>query len=77
MSRPHPIVWRLVKGTQILYLIGCVWMLFQSPEDARGVYQYVDPKLGVPIVRSKDHAADCRIYTPEKESKFANVRVLF
>jgi len=29
MKRPHPVVWRVVKGTSIIYLVGCIWFLFQ------------------------------------------------
>jgi len=27
--RPHPAFWRIVMGCAVLYLLGCVYMLFQ------------------------------------------------
>eukprot|EP00878_Enallax_costatus_P021637 GHUV01022922.1.p1 GENE.GHUV01022922.1~~GHUV01022922.1.p1 ORF type:complete len:168 (+),score=12.85 GHUV01022922.1:288-791(+) len=35
MLRPHPAVWRLVHGTAIVYMLGMVWLLFQTGDDAR------------------------------------------
>lgn len=72
--RPHPAFWRVVKGGAVVYLVFMVWLLFQNAHDARQIWTYVDPKLGVPLPE-RDYAADCRIYTPEsKVSKFENVR---
>lgn len=72
--RPHPAFWRVVMGAAIVYLVFMVWLLFQNPHDARQVWKFVDPKLGVPLPE-RDYAADCRIYTPESNvSMFENVR---
>lgn len=30
MRRPHPVVWRVIKGIAILYLLGCVLLVFQA-----------------------------------------------
>lgn len=71
--RPHPAFWRVVKGMAIVYLVFLVWLLFQNSHDARHIWTYIDPKLGVPLPE-RDYATDCRIYTPEsKVSKFENV----
>lgn len=29
MKRPHVVFWRVAKGVTIIYLVGCVWFLFQ------------------------------------------------
>ena len=72
--RPHPAFWRVVKGLAVVYLVFLVWLLFQNSHDARQIWTFYDPKLGVPLPE-RDYAADCRIYTPESNvSKFENVR---
>lgn len=71
--RPHPAFWRVVMGAAVVYLVFMVWLLFQSPYDARHIWTYIDPKLGVPLPE-RDYAADCRIYTPESEHPFQNVK---
>lgn len=35
MVRPHPAVWRLVHGITMVYMLGLVWLLFQTRDDAR------------------------------------------
>jgi hypothetical protein len=35
MVRPHPVVWRLVYGLAILYLLSLVFLLFQGKDEAR------------------------------------------
>lgn len=35
MVRPHPAFWRLVHGTAVIYVMGLVWLLFQTADDAR------------------------------------------
>lgn len=35
MVRPHPAVWRFVHGVSVVYVLGLVWLLFQTVEDAR------------------------------------------
>lgn len=35
MVRPHPVLWRLVHGLAVVYVVGLVWLLFQSASDAR------------------------------------------
>lgn len=35
LIRPHPAVWRLVHGVVIVYLCFLVFLMFQTPTDAR------------------------------------------
>ena len=44
-TRPHPIVWRLVFGISILYLLFMEFLLFQSLEDVMALLHYVAPGL--------------------------------
>lgn len=42
-SRPHPILWRVVVGMSILYLMFLSFLLFQTVHDARTLMTYLDP----------------------------------
>ena len=35
MVRPHPVMWRLVHGVVVVYLLALVWLLFQDLDAAR------------------------------------------
>ncbi|KAJ6232458.1 phosphatidylserine synthase 2 [Anaeramoeba flamelloides] len=75
IKRPHPLFWRFVRGTAVLFLLFKVFLLFLTRDQARQVYHFIDPQLGVPLETERDYAVDCRIYTPENpDSKFANVK---
>ena len=39
MVRPHPAVWRVIHGIIIVYLLICVFLLFQNVHDARKFLQ--------------------------------------
>lgn len=39
MVRPHPVVWKLVHGIAILYLLSLVFLLFQGKDEARALLQ--------------------------------------
>jgi phosphatidylserine synthase 2 len=48
-------------------------MLFQTADDARRLFSFIDPALGVPLPE-RSYAEDCRIFTPENpESQYKNV----
>jgi len=71
--KPHPLVWRVVTGVGVLYLLFLVFMLFQNLDNARKLMAFIDPNLGKPLPE-RSYAVDCRIYTPENpNSHFANV----
>eukprot|EP00286_Rhodomonas_abbreviata_P027655 CAMPEP_0181295584 /NCGR_PEP_ID=MMETSP1101-20121128/4227_1 /TAXON_ID=46948 /ORGANISM="Rhodomonas abbreviata, Strain Caron Lab Isolate" /LENGTH=430 /DNA_ID=CAMNT_0023400349 /DNA_START=74 /DNA_END=1363 /DNA_ORIENTATION=+ len=42
-TRPHPIVWRIVLGFAILYLMFLSFLLFQTVHEARTLMTYIDP----------------------------------
>lgn len=75
LFRPHPAAWRLVHGSCILYLCALVFMLCQSPSNARRVLVWLDSSM---VNRTQAHgleyAEDCRVFTPEHPSSgMANV----
>ena len=74
MIRPHPIVWRVVHGMTLLYMLFLVLLLFMGEDQARQSLKYLYPELGVPL-DERAYGNDCRVYTPDHpESKFANIR---
>jgi phosphatidylserine synthase 2 len=74
MIRPHPIVWKLVHGVGLLYMLFLVVILFMDPMQARTSLKYWYADLGVEL-DERAYGADCRIHTPEHpESQFANIR---
>ena len=72
MVRPHPVFWRLTLSCGVLYLLALVFFMFQTLGDARRYLSLIYPDLNQPLAE-KEYASDCRVYTPEKESKFQNV----
>ena len=74
MIRPHPIVWRIVHGITLLYMLFLVLILFMEANQARHLFKYLYSELGVPL-DERAYGTDCRVHTPENpESKFANIR---
>merc|ERR1719419_1230643 len=63
-SRPHPIIWRLMFAMSIVYELLLIFLLFQSPGEARRLLKHLDPSLGEPIPE-KDYGGNCRIYDHE------------
>jgi len=59
--RPHPAVWRLAFAVSIFYELLLIYILFQTPGDARRLMKFVDKDLGEPI-DDKDYGGNCRIY---------------
>lgn len=43
MVRPHPVVWKLVHGIAILYLLALVFLLFQGKDEARALLKVRTP----------------------------------
>jgi len=44
-TRPHPAVWRIVFGMSVLYLLGLLFLLFQSFKTVNGILVWIDPSL--------------------------------
>jgi phosphatidylserine synthase 2 len=58
--RPHPAIWRIVLGTNLLYELALVFLLFQDLDTARFMMTLIDPNLGVPLPE-KSYADDCSL----------------
>eukprot|EP00049_Salpingoeca_infusionum_P011999 m.212826 g.212826 ORF g.212826 m.212826 type:complete len:431 (-) comp15075_c2_seq21:5356-6648(-) len=69
--RPHPVVWRLVLGVSILYEMGILFLLFQTPQDGRQMLKFLDPELGIELPE-ETYAEDCRFYVPDSPNPFSN-----
>jgi len=58
--RPHPAIWRIVLGVNLLYELVLVFLLFQDLDTARFMMTLIDPNLGVPLPE-KSYAEDCSL----------------
>ncbi len=65
--RPHPAIWRLAFAVSIVYELLLIFILFQTPHDARQLLKYVDERLGEPIPE-KDYGGNCKLYDDEVEA---------
>mmetsp|Transcript_2964 Transcript_2964/g.7219 ORF Transcript_2964/g.7219 Transcript_2964/m.7219 type:complete len:444 (+) Transcript_2964:239-1570(+) len=74
MTRPHPVLWRIVHGISLLYMLLLVVILFMNADQARQALKYLSSSLGVEPVE-KAYGDDCRIFTSDHpESKFAVIK---
>lgn len=62
LRRPHPIFWRFIMSTMILYMLFVTFMLFQSRDDARNYLSFFDSKLGKALPE-KNYAENCEVFT--------------
>lgn len=58
--RPHPAIWRVVLGVNLLYELLLVFLLFQDLDTARFMMTLIDSNLGVPLPE-KSYAEDCSL----------------
>lgn len=56
--RPHPALWRIALGLNLLYELALVFLLFQDLTSARGMMKLLDPSLGVELPE-KNYAENC------------------
>src|ERR1700733_13874258 len=56
--RPHPALWRIVLGVNLLYELVLVFLLFQDLDTARSMMVLIDSNLGVPLPE-KSYAENC------------------
>jgi phosphatidylserine synthase 2 len=79
LLRPHPVVWRLVHGAGLLYLLGLVYLVVFPTEDARALLRMLVNMPGqeggaggsagggreaAPAANTRVYAQDCRVFTP-------------
>ena len=58
--RPHPIVWKLVFGLSLLYLVFLIILLVPTPEQTRTLLHTLDPAIGTPFTLPL-YAEDCTL----------------
>jgi phosphatidylserine synthase 2 len=75
--RPHPALWRFAFAVSVVYELLLIFMLFQSPQDARRLMKSLDEELGEPIPE-KAYGGNCLIYDPSKpDDPYHNIRQKF
>ncbi|KAF1760492.1 hypothetical protein GCK72_008741 [Caenorhabditis remanei] len=58
--RPHPILWRVIFGLSVIYVIVLQFALFQNYEDLKKILTWLDPEgLGQKSLEEKEYASDC------------------
>jgi len=65
--RPHPAVWRFCFAVAIFYQLSLIYILFQTPVDARKIMKYIDNDLGEEIPE-KDYGGTCKVYDNDNPS---------
>ena len=59
-TRPHPIVWRIVFGASVLYLMGLLFLLFQNYTTVKGIMYWFYPDLkDFHIDMEKEYGSNC------------------
>lgn len=66
--RPHPIVWKIVFGISLLYLLVLIVLLVPSPSQTRAMLNYIDPQVGIPFELPL-YAEDCSLTWPNIKDK--------
>jgi len=63
------VFWRTVTGVGVLYLCFMVFLLFQTPHDARELLKFFDPTLGVQLPE-RNYAENCDSLQTVKDTIF-------
>lgn len=66
--RPHPIVWKIIFGFSLVYLLFLVVLLVPSPTQARALLHAIDPSIGTPFTLPL-YAEDCSLTWSNISSK--------
>lgn len=66
-TRPHPVVWRIVFGLSVLYLMALIFFLFQDYQMVRNILIWLDPKLAeFHIDMDREYGVNCSDITIER-----------
>jgi phosphatidylserine synthase 1 len=57
--RPHPMIWRLVFGLSVMYVMLLQFTLFQNFSDVKSALTWIDPELGKDELIEKEYAINC------------------
>ena len=60
-TRPHPLVWRLVFGISVIYLLGLTFLLFLNYQQIKDILIFIDDDLKYAGPDMKEYAVDCRL----------------
>jgi len=72
--RPHPAIWRFAFASSIFYELLLIYILHQTPSDARTLLKLVDEELGEPIPE-KNYGGNCAMYDLDQpDDPFHNVK---
>uniref|UniRef100_A0A5S6QZL9 Phosphatidylserine synthase n=1 Tax=Trichuris muris TaxID=70415 RepID=A0A5S6QZL9_TRIMR len=59
-TRPHPVIWRVVFGLSVFYLLSLQFLLFQSFADVKAILRWWDPvRLSRLQLEEKAYAVNC------------------
>lgn len=59
-TRPHPVVWRIVFGLSVLYLLGLLFLLFQNYKTVKSIMYWFYPDLeSFSIDTEKEYGVNC------------------
>uniref|UniRef100_A0A0N5A2P5 Phosphatidylserine synthase n=1 Tax=Parastrongyloides trichosuri TaxID=131310 RepID=A0A0N5A2P5_PARTI len=65
--RPHPIIWRIIFGISVIYLIILQFTVFQSYKDIKETLKWLDPeRLNNDTLIEKEYAVNCSDVTLER-----------
>lgn len=66
-TRPHPVVWRIVFGASVLYLLLLLFVLCQNYRTVKAIMYWFSPDLqNFTIDMEKEYGVNCSIITADK-----------
>lgn len=66
-TRPHPVVWRLVFGASVLYLLLLLFILCQNYDTVKAIMYWFSPDLKhFHIDMEKEYGVNCSVITVER-----------
>ena len=66
-TRPHPVLWRIVFGASVLYLLLLLFILCQNYQTVKAIIYWFSPDLkNFTIDMEKEYGVNCSIITVEK-----------
>eukprot|EP00112_Aurelia_sp_Birch-Aquarium-sp1_P009651 Seg2101.7 transcript_id=Seg2101.7/GoldUCD/mRNA.D3Y31 product="Phosphatidylserine synthase 2" protein_id=Seg2101.7/GoldUCD/D3Y31 len=71
--RPHPVFWRFILCSSVVYELSMIFILFQHKADARSWMAFFDPSLGKPLPEI-DYGGNCVFYDSTNEDPFHNFK---
>ncbi|CAB3978487.1 Phosphatidylserine synthase 1 [Paramuricea clavata] len=60
-TRPHPLLWRIVFGISVIYLLALTFLLFLNYRQIKDILIFIDDDLKYAGPDMKEYATDCRL----------------